>query len=111
MPKTSHKLIQRIAITGLSHYDYAFISRQIEPGDELVLSTPDNKYDQYAVAVSYPITDEDIAQIGWIPKGHNEMLYRILSAGVEVRCKIISHERTKPLEARLYVGNYLTISE
>lgn len=111
MSKLVHKLIQRTALSGLSHHDYAFVAKQIEVGDELILSTPDNRYDQYAVAVSYQSEDEDLVQIGWIPKGQNEMLHRILKAGAEIRCKVISHETAKPLDSRLYVGNYLTISE
>lgn len=111
MSKIVHKLIQRIALSGLSHHDYAFVAKQLEVGDELILSTPDNKYDLYAVAVSYQTESEDLVQLGWIPRGQNEMLHRILTAGAEVRCKVISHETNKPLDSRLYVGNYLTIAE
>ena len=107
-----HRLIQRVALSGLSHHEYSFYAKQISAGDELLL-VPDegNKYDQYAIKVDLPLEDETVAQIGWIPKGQNEMLFRLLKAGVEIRCKVISHELDKPLTSRLYIANYITVAE
>lgn len=112
--KTSHQLIQRIALTGLSHHQYPFHAEQLVPGVELMLNPqPNNPYDRYAIAVHMQDPEDGTFgdQIGWIPKGENEMLFRILQGEAEVRCKVISHDPKAPLGSRLYVGNYLTIQE
>ena len=111
-PIEKHKLIQQIALSGLSHHEYAFYAQSITPGDELTLmAEAGNPYDQFAVKVGVTTEDEGFAQIGWIPKGQNEMLFRLINAGVEIRCKVISHEINKPLASRLYIANYITVSE
>lgn len=111
--KTSHQLIQRIALTGLSHHQYPFYAEQLVPGGELMLNPqPNNQFDRYAIAVHMQNEDGTYGdQIGWIPKGENEMLFRILQGGAEVRCKVIAHDVSEPLGRRLYVGNYLTVAE
>ena len=111
-PIEKHKLIQRIALSGLSHHEYAFYAKSIQPGTELLLvADVGNPYDQFAVKVGVATEAEDFAQIGWIPKGQNEMLFRLINAGVEIRCKVISHEAYRPLTTRLYIANYVTVLE
>lgn len=105
-----HALIQRIALSGLSYHGYALVAKQLVPGDELYLvPEPANVHDGYAVSVHTRDVDDSLLQIGWIPKGQNEMLHRLLVAGVEIRCKIISHDPSRPLDSRVYVANYITI--
>lgn len=109
--KTEHKMIQRVALSGLSHHSYSRHVDKLVPGVELALvAQSDNKFDEFAVAVHMLDDEGGIGdQIGWIPKGQNEMLHRLLRAEVEVRCKVISHETNKALAFRLYVGNYITV--
>lgn len=111
MPKTTYELIQRTTLSGLSHHKHPWVAQQMLPGAELTLrAIARNPYDPFAIAVDYS-DGETISQVGWIPRGRNDMLWHILRAGVEVRCKVISHGPDRPLEARLYVGNYITTKE
>lgn len=109
--KFMSKLIQRVCLSGLSHCEYALVAKSLVPGETLLLARdPDNKFDHYAIKVLFPLPDGAPAQVGWIPKGQNEMLSRILDSGVEVTCNVISHETNRPLTERLYVASYLTVS-
>ena len=101
------KSIYRCALSGLSHHDYAIHARNIQAGDELILERDSgNSYDNFAIKVLY---DED--QIGWIPKGQNEILYRLLDAECDLRARVISHDPRVSLNRRLYVNVYIAVDE
>lgn len=111
---SQRKLIQRTALTGLSYTEYALHTHSIEAGTDLVLvAQHNNAHDKYAVAVHVLDESDDCAeygdQIGWIPKGQNEMLWRMLNAGVDIACRVIAHDRSAPLTTRLFVGNFILV--
>ena len=101
------KSIYRCSLSGLSHHAYAMYARQIEPGDEIILDRDvGNRYDDFAIRASY-----EGEQIGWIPKGQNEIIARLLDAGLDIRAKVISHEKSKPLDQRVYVVICIAVEE
>lgn len=105
--KLKFKTIYRCSLSGLSHHDYELLARQIEPGDEIELERDaSNRYDDFAIKALYAE-----AQIGWIPKGQNEILARLLDAGLDVRAKVISHEKSKSLDQRVYVAVCIAVEE
>ena len=102
-----YKGIYRCSISGLSHNNYAMYAKELEAGDELGLERdPLNRFDDYAIKVMY-----EGDQIGWIPKGQNEILSKLLDHGLDIRAKIISHEASQPLDKRLYVLICIGIEE
>lgn len=104
---TKYKGIYRCALSGLSHSSYALYAKQIEAGDELELRRDaHNQYDQFAIKVCF-----DGEQIGWIPKGQNEILARLLDHGLDVRAKVISHDTGAALDKRLYILVCLAVVE
>ena len=104
---TKFKSIYRCALSGLSHNDYALHARTIQAGDELTLERDiGNRFDDFAIKVKY---DED--QIGWIPKGQNEILARLLDAEYDLRARVISHDPRMSLNRRLYVNVYIAVAE
>ena len=104
---TKFKSIYRCALSGLSYHDYSLHARNIQAGDELTLERDiGNRYDNFAIKVKY---DED--HIGWIPKGQNEIIARLLDAGLDIRAKVISHEKSKPLDQRVYVVICIAVAE
>ena len=104
---TKFKSIYRCALSGLSHNDYALHARTIQAGDELTLERDSgNSYDNFAIKVKY---EED--HIGWIPKGQNEILARLLDAECDLRARVISHDTSVSLDRRLYVNVYIAVSK
>ena len=101
------KSIYRCALSGLSHNDYALHARTIQAGDELTLERDSgNSYDSFAIKVKY-----DGDHIGWIPKGQNEILARLLDAECDLRARVISHDASVALDRRLYVNVYIAVAE
>jgi len=106
---STRKLIQRVCLSGLSHHAYPLVAKELDAGTPLVLALDrHNAYDKFAIKVLYA-SDDGMEQVGWIPKGQNEMLAHIIHAGVETSCAIISHDRQQPLDRRLYVAVYITV--
>ena len=104
---TKFKSIYRCALSGLSHKDYALHARNIQAGDELTLERDSgNSYDSFAIKVLF---EED--QIGWVPKGQNEILARLLDAELDLRARVISHDTSVALDRRLYINIYLAVEE
>lgn len=104
---TKFKSIYRCALSGLSHHDYALHARNIQVGDELTLERDrGNNYDNFAIKVKY-----DGDHIGWIPKGQNEILARLLDADCDLRARVISHDASMALDRRLYVNVYIVVAE
>ena len=112
MSKKEEKLIQRVALSGLSYHNYGLFAKQIQAGDELSLThDKSNQFDKFAVRVSYIDEDGDAWQIGWIPKGQNETIARLLEAGTELTACVIAHEPARPLQERIFVGIYISLIE
>ena len=104
---TKFKSIYRCALSGLSHHDYSLHARNIQAGDELTLERDiGNRFDDFAIKVLY-----DVDQIGWIPKGQNEIIAKLIDHGLDIRAKVISHEPSQPLDKRLYVLICIGVTE
>ena len=104
---TKFKSIYRCALSGLSHHGYSLHAKNIQAGDELVLQRDNgNRYDDFAIKVLF---EED--QIGWVPKGQNEILARLLDAELDLRARVISHDTSVALDRRLYINIYLAVAE
>ena len=101
------KSIYRCALSGLSHHDYSLHAKTLTAGDELILQRDlGNSYDNFAIKVMY-----EGDQIGWIPKGQNEILSRLLDAECDLRARVISHDTSVGLDRRLYVNIYIAVCE
>lgn len=81
---TTDILRYRGFLSGLSHYFYNDFKLSIKKGTILDLQAVVNRFD---VAVYYADT-----QIGWIPKGKNEEIIKLLKVGVKLKCYVIKHE-------------------
>ena len=104
---TKFKSIYRCALYGLSHHYYSLHARNIQAGDELTLERDvGDRFDDFAIKVKY---GED--QIGWIPKGQNEILARLLDAEYDLRARVLSHDTSLSLDHRLYVNVYIAVAE
>ena len=101
------KSIYRCVLSGLSHHDYSLHAKTLQAGDELTLERDSgDRYDDFAIKVKF---DDD--QIGWLPKGQNEILARLLDAELDLRARVISHDTSASLDRRLYVNIYIAVGE
>lgn len=104
------KMIYRTSVTGLSHHDYALVAKEIEVGDEVTLEAiTTNGFDSEAVAVRF--RDE---QIGWLSNAEKlrsakGIIHKMLRNEVEIRAKVISHDKEQALDSRLYIGLYIRV--
>lgn len=104
---TKFKGIYRCSLSGLSHHNYAFFAKQLDAGDEITLERDvGNRYDDFAIKALY-----EGEQIGWIPKGQNEILARLLDHNLDIRAKVIAHDTSKSLDQRVYVMICLAVVE
>lgn len=104
------KMMYRTNVTGLSHHNYSWSGTDIQVGDELQLEAKtDNSFDSEAIAVSF-----NGEQIGWLSNAKDlhaakGIIHRMLRNDLDVRCKVISHDKNAALDSRLYVGVYLRV--
>lgn len=105
------KMLYRTQVTGLSHHDYALYAQEIEVGTELeVEAVMGNGFDSEACAVRY-----NGEQIGWLSNAHEQraakgIIHRMLRNEIEIRAKVISHDRSiAALDKRLYIGLYIRV--
>lgn len=105
------KMLYRTAVTGLSHHNYAWNGTEIAVGDELEIEAiTTNGFDSEAIAVK-----RNGEQIGWLSNS-NELraakgiIHRMLRNELDLRVKVISHDKDAPLERRLYIGVYIRVA-
>ena len=104
---TKFKFIHRCALSGLSQHEYSIHAHNIQAGDELTLELDvGDRFDGFAIKVKY-----DGDHIGWIPKGQNEILARLLDAECDLRASVLSHDTSVSLNRRLYVNVYIAMAE
>lgn len=113
------QLIYRTNVTGLSHHNYATHAKEIAVGDELALERDEsNRFDDEAIKIMHEHSFFGVEQIGWVAassernKGAKSIIVKLLEAGLDVRCVVISHDlNTGDLANRMYVGIFLLIDE
>lgn len=98
------KLVFRGAVTGLSFHKYGRHVNDIMVGTTLQLIKVKNEHDPHAVGVFLP--SMGCPQIGWIPKGLNGGLHRLLSYGEYLTCTVTNHNVTGDFSTRLYIQVY-----
>lgn len=98
------KLVYRGTVTGLSFHKYGQHINHIMVGTTLRLLKIKNEHDDYAVGVFLPHLGNP--QIGWIPKGLNGGLHRLLSDGEHLTCTVTNHNVTGDFSTRLYIQVY-----
>lgn len=98
------KLVFRGAVTGLSFHQYGRHVNDIMVGTTLQLIKVKNEHDLYAVGVFLP--GRGCPQIGWVPKGNNLELHRLLSDGEPLTCTVTDHNVTRDFSTCLYIQVY-----
>lgn len=81
------RLLKECLVAGMSHVDGIHkLIEKIEPGSEVSLERePENSHDPNAVAV----LNEDGERIGYLPRGHNEDVARLIDQGLGFRVGVM----------------------
>lgn len=98
------KLVFRGAVTGLSFHQYGRHVNDIQVGTALQLLRIKNEHDPYAVGVFLPSHGNH--QIGWIPKGQNLTIHKLLGQGEYLACTVTNHNVLGDFASRLYIQVY-----
>lgn len=104
------KLIYRSNVTGTTYSDYALVARDIEVSDELELeAVSGNQHDQYAVKVYHNGVD-----VGWLSNASEmrkakEIIWRMLTAGLDIRAVVMGHDRSAGYDSRLFAGCFIRV--
>ena len=99
-------LISEFGVAGFQFHDGQSVLDQMEPGDKLKLTVePDNPYDKFAVSLQF-----DETMIGYVPRGDNQHISRLLRHGFSLTCEIDKAdpnavEPWETLQARVYIAS------
>lgn len=106
---TNVAILKRTVLSGLSHSMYGLVAQEILPGTVLQLARDEgNRYDNYAIKVMHNSEHLGIVQIGWVPKGQNDVLAKLLDSGYQLIGGVVSHDLKNPrLDERMYVAIYI----
>lgn len=93
MPFVQEIFLIKCQIAGTTHVaDIAQKTMKLTPGTPLAFRRePDNQYDKLAISILNP----DNEKIGFVPRGHNEILARLMDGGKLVFGKVENLEVTK----------------
>jgi hypothetical protein len=98
--------ILRTPVSGLSHTKFASTLADLAKGDPLFLKAiGDNEYDPFAIAVC--ADPEHELQLGWIPKGKNEVLHNLIEQGFHISAVCSGNDPLANREVRLHVMVWL----
>jgi len=90
-------------IAGTAYVDIEAIEAELEKGAILVLKRdPENEHDPLATR----ILDEKGRKLGWVPRGKNEAIARLMDAGKFLFAKLVDkewHDNWLRIEARVYL--------
>jgi hypothetical protein len=101
---TKKILLQNSFVAGLQFTEYSLLAKDIDAGDRFSLKRePDNKYDPNAVAI---ILAPSI-RVGYIPKGQNELVARLLDEFVSLETVVTQHDLKAAFQTRLQIAIYL----
>lgn len=87
-------------IAGTTHRNLHDLAPLLLPEDVFTLRRePENAHDEWAIA----IYDERDNHIGYIPRKKNEILARLMDAGVQLGAKLIEKEKLPKVTAKEWV--------
>lgn len=76
--------LNEFPVAGFPYYDGPELLDTLQPGEDLTLmAEPDNPFDEQAIRI-----EAHGRQIGYVPRGENGLLTRLLGQGVSLRAQV-----------------------
>lgn len=92
--------MNRFSIAGFRYYSGPILIGRLSPGADLELfAEPDNRHDYYAVRIEWRGR-----KLGYVPRGDNRHISRLLRQGVSLRAKVLEREMNTAPWQRVKVG-------
>ena len=103
--KTKVECVYRGRVMGLSYHNYCLVAKAIEAGDELeMVREEDNKHDANAIRLDY-----EGVKIGYVARSDNQVLSKLLDAGIDLKCFVSIHDRRADFDKRMLIQIFIAV--